>query len=177
MRACRILIAALGILVHLAAAGSARAEVKIGFINSEDILQEYQGTRTAMDTFNRDVEGWNREATERKRELDELGREISGQAPMLSDEKRREREQDYQRKLTEYDQFVQSIWGPQGLVVKRNEEILRPIVARIQTILARIGSEEGFDLILDAADGNIVYADQALDLTSRVLAELNEEAP
>ena len=31
---------------------------------------------------------------------------------MLSDEKRREKEQDHQRKLTEYDQFVQSIWGP-----------------------------------------------------------------
>jgi len=94
---------------------------------------------------------------------------------MLSDERRREREQDLQRKLTEYDQFIQSVWGPSGLVVKRNEEVLRPVVARIQTVLDKIGSEEGYDLILDAADGNILYADRAIDLTQIVIDQLNAE--
>ena len=63
----------------------------------------------------------------------------------------------------------------QGQVVKRNEEILRPIISKIQTILAKIGSEEGFDLILDAADGHVLYADQSLDLTQRVIDELNKQ--
>lgn len=156
-------------------AGEVRADVKIGYINSQEVLEGYTGTRTALEGFNRDVDGWNQEASARKRELDELGRDLSAQSPMLSDEKRREKEQDYQRKLTEYDQFVKSIWGPDGLVVKRNEEILRPIAAKVQTILAKIGAEEGYDLILDAADANILYADEALDLTQRVIDELNAE--
>lgn len=169
--------AAFLILVAVLFAGPAWAQVKIGYINSEQILAQYQGTRTAMDTFNRDVAGWNTDATTRKAELDKLGRDVAAQSPMLSDEKRREREQDYQRKLTEYDQFVQSIWGPNGLVTKRNQEILQPIVSKIQTILAKIGADEGYDLILDAADGHILYADHALDLTSRVVDELNKQQP
>lgn len=92
---------------------------------------------------------------------------------MLSDERRREKEEDYQRRVTEYDKFVQSIWGPNGLVAQRNEEILRPIIARIQAILVDVAEEDGYDLILDAADGNILYADPSLDLTQRVLDLLN----
>jgi outer membrane protein len=158
-------------------AGPARAETKLGYVNSELIMEQSKEAQAAIAGFNRDVEGWNQEAVQRRTELDNLARELSQQAPMLSDEKRREKEQDHQRKLTEYDQFVQSVWGAGGLVVKRNEEVLRPIVAKIQTILAKFGADEGFDIIFDAADGNVLYADQALDLTTRVIEQLNADQP
>jgi outer membrane protein len=159
----------------IGAAGTARAEVKIGFINSEKILEQSKEARAALDGFQRDVDGWNQEAQQRRKDLDDLTRELGQQSPMLSDEKRREKEQDLQRKLTEYDQFVQSVWGPGGLVIRRNEEVLRPVTSKIQTILDKIGAEEGYDLILDAADGNILYADQELDLTDAVISQLNVE--
>lgn len=154
----------------------ARAQTgRIAFINSELILEGYKGTREAEQLYRKDVESWNREAEARKRDLTRLNRDLEQQTPMLSDEKVREKEQDYQRKLADYDKFVQSIWGPNGLVVQRNEEILRPIISRIQSILSRIGAEEGYDLILDAADGNVLYADPSLDLTQQVIDELNAE--
>jgi outer membrane protein len=154
-----------------------RAETKLGFINSEQVMEQSKEAQAALVGFNRDVEGWNQEAIQRRKDLDDLARDLAQQTPMLSDEKRREKEQDHQRKLTEYDQFVQSVWGPGGLVVKRNEEVLRPIVAKIQTMLAKLGADEGFDIIFDAADGNVLYADQALDLTTRVVDLLNAEQP
>ena len=163
-----------GLVLGAARSGEA-AELKIGFINTDQILEKYAGTKTALDSFNRDVKGWNDESASRKEELDKLGKELASQSPMLSDDKRREKEQDYQRKLTEYDQFVQGIWGPNGQVVKRNEEILRPIISKIQTILAKIGADQGFDLILDAAHGNILYANQDLDLTQKVIDALNAQ--
>jgi len=170
----RIRMAAL-VTVAMLLAGGARAELKIAYVNSEVILEKSTEAQTALGGFQRDVDGWNQEAQTRRTELDELTRELGQQSPMLSDERRREREQDLQRKLTEYDQFIQSVWGPSGLVVKRNEEVLRPVVARIQTVLDKIGAEEGYDLILDAADGNILYADRAIDLTQIVIDQLNAE--
>lgn len=157
--------------------GVARAEVKIAYVNSEKILEQSKEAKAALDGFQRDVDGWNQEAQQRRKELDDLTRELGQQTPMLSDEKRQEKEQDLQRKLTEYDQFVQSVWGPNGLVVRRNEEVLRPVVAKIQTILDKTGAEEGYDLILDAADGNILFANKELDLTQLVVDQLNAEQP
>jgi outer membrane protein len=173
-----VVLVAVGLALAISSgAGSVRAETKLGYINSELIMEQSKEAQAALAGFNRDVDGWNQEAIQRRNELDDLARELSQQAPMLSDEKRREKEQDHQRKLTEYDQFVQSVWGAGGLVVKRNEEVLRPIVAKIQTILAKFGTDEGYDIIFDAADGNILYADQALDLTARVVEQLNADQP
>jgi Skp family chaperone for outer membrane proteins len=41
-------------------------------------------------------------------------------------------------------------------------------------VLNKIGSDEGFSIIFDAADGNIVFGNEEFDLTDRVLASLNQ---
>ena len=94
---------------------------------------------------------------------------------MLSEERRREKETEYQRRLTDFEQLKESIWAPDGLIEQRNEELLRPIVSRVQSVLEQLATEEGYDLILDAADSNILYGDPDFDLTAQVLGILNGE--
>lgn len=153
----------------------ARAQnVKIGFIRSSTIMDQSQAARGATEQFNREVEAWNQEAQRRKTELDLLSKELEAQSPMLSDQVRRQKEQDYQRKLAEHDQYVQSIWGPGGLVTQRNDELLKPVIEKIQRVTRKIAAEDGYDFILDASDGNIIYADKSYDLTQRVIEALNQ---
>jgi len=156
-------------------AGTAGAELKIGFVNTEVILQEYKAVQTAMETFNRDVLAWEGDLQQRKQELDDLEREVRHQSLMLSDQRRQDRESEYQRKLAEFEKFKESIWASDGLIEQRNEELLRPIISRVQAALEQIAAEEGYDFILDAADNNILYGDPAYDLTERVLGVLNAE--
>jgi outer membrane protein len=170
---------AAGLAMLLAIAGGATApagaqNLKIGFIRSTTILDQSQAARTATEQFNREVEAWNQEAQRRKAELDILSKELEAQAPMLSDQVRRQKEQDYQRKLGEHDQYVQSIWGPGGLVTQRNDELLKPIIEKVQRIARKIAAEDGYDFILDASEGNIIYADKAYDLTQRVIDAINQ---
>lgn len=148
--------------------------VKIGFIRSSTIMDQSQAARGATEQFNREVEAWNQEAQRRKTELDLLSKELEAQSPMLSDQVRRQKEQDYQRKLAEHDQYVQSIWGPGGLVTQRNDELLKPVIEKIQRVTRKIAAEDGYDFILDASDGNIIYADKSYDLTQRVIEALNQ---
>ena len=63
--------------------------------------------------------------------------------------------------------------GPEGELERRNEELLRPIINEVQTLLAQLAVEEGYDFILDAADNNILYADPDLDITALVVDRLN----
>lgn len=150
-------------------------EIRIAYINSEKILDGYKEKSAILESFRHDVEGWNQEALTRKKELDDLGKELGQQSPMLSDEKRREKEQDYQRKLTDYDAYVQKIWGTDGLVTQRNEEVLRPIVQKIHQIVAELAEQNKYDLVLDAADGNVIYGTPQLDLSDQVLERLNAD--
>ena len=70
------LLFVLAISVLFAGAARAQSDVKIGFINSEIILQQYAGTKDAEATFRQDIENWNREARARKSETDRLSREV-----------------------------------------------------------------------------------------------------
>ena len=151
------------------------ADLKIGFIDSERIFSEYAGTREAQQSFNREVQELTKTAREKKTEIDDLQRKLDSQGPMLSEAKRDEQNQVLLKKTADYDLFVQNNWGPQGSVSKLNEQFLKPIVERIHKIVTTFGSDEGYSIILDAADGNIIFGDRTLDLTDRVLEQLRKE--
>ena len=151
------------------------ADLKIGFIDSERIFSEYAGTQEAQKSFNREVQELTKTAREKKTEIDDLQRKLDSQGPMLSEAKRDEQNQVLQKKIADYDAFVQKNWGPKGSVSQLNEQFLKPIVDRVHKIVTTFGSDEGYSLILDAADGNIIFGDKALDLTDRVLESLKKE--
>jgi outer membrane protein len=160
----------------LAAPGAALgADLKIGFIDSERIFSEYAGTQEAQRSFNREVQELTKTAREKKTEIDDLQRKLDAQGPMLSEAKRDEQNQALQKKIADYDDFVQKNWGPQGAVSKLNEQFLKPIVDRVHKIVTTFGSDGGYSIILDAADGNIIFGDHNLDLTDRVLEALKKE--
>jgi outer membrane protein len=153
----------------------ARADVKIAFIDSDRIFSEYSKTQEAQAAFNREVQELSRTAREKKSEIDDLQRKLDQQSPMLSEAKRDQQQVALQQKISEYESFIQKNWGPGGDISKLNEDYLRPIVDRVHKIVAEIGNNEGYQLILDAADGNVIYGDKTLDLTDRVLTRLKEE--
>jgi outer membrane protein len=159
----------------LGCAAPAGAQVKIAFLDSDRIFAEYSKTREAQESFNREVQELSQTAREKKIEIDEMQKKLDQQAPMLSEAKRDQETQALQQKISEYEAFVQEQWGPTGRISKLNEDYLRPIIDRVHRIVQDIGNNEGYQLILDAADGNIVYGDKTLDLTDRVLSRLRDE--
>jgi outer membrane protein len=170
----RIIWAVAALFLALPGLGLA-ADLKIGFIDSERIFSEYAGTQEAQKSFNREVQELSKTAREKKTEIDDLQRKLDSQGPMLSEAKRDEQNQVLQKKIADYDAFVQKNWGPKGAVSQLNEQYLRPIVDRVHKIVTAFGSDEGYSIILDAADGNIIFGDHALDLTDRVLEQLRKE--
>ncbi len=150
-------------------------EFKIGYIDSERIFAEYTATRDAQEQFDRDVEAWRREAEQSEQDLEEMRQELESQRLLLSENALAEKERALQAKASEYERFVQSIWGPTGRIAQRNAELTKPIIEKIRGVLDKIGAEQGYSIIFDAADGNIVYGEESLDLTEQVLAELNKE--
>ena len=51
---------------------------------------------------------------------------------------------------------------------------MQPIIDKVNTVIQKIGEDGDYDVIFDAAVGNIVYAKEDFDLTDLVLEDLNE---
>src|SRR5262245_50871416 len=167
-------IAAVGLL--LAPWTALAADVRIGYIDSARIFQEYKDAQEAQQRFDRQVQGWKDEATEKEKVVNQLRAEVRDQSPILSAVKRQDKEEQLQRAISDYERFIQDVWGPRGRAAQENEKATQDVVAKVRTVVEKIASDKGLNLVLDSAGGFIIYADKALDLTSQVLEQLNSSS-
>ncbi len=149
-------------------------DLKIGYIHSQRILAEFQESIEAQRTLDNEQREWLEEAEKMEAEIAGLEEELENQSLLLSDEKKSERLQEIQMKYLEYQRFQQEIWGETGKLYQRNQELTQPIIDKVNTIIQKIGQDGDYDVIFDAAVGNIVYAKDDFDLTDIVLEDLND---
>lgn len=173
-RAARFLV---GVALLLAMSGSASAaDLKIGYIDSSRIFQEYKDAQEAQSRFDRQTQGWRDEAAEKEKLVKQLRDEVRDLSPILSSLKRQEKEEALQKAIAEHERFVQSIWGPQGRAAQENERATREVVDQIRAVVEKIAGDKGLDLVFDSAGGFLIYADKSLDLTAEVIRQLNERS-
>lgn len=154
------------------AAAPARAQaVKLGYINSAQILAQAPGRAEAEAQFDKEVVAYRAQLQRMNDSLNALAAAFDKDAPSLDSATRerrgtavRTREQEYQNRARVLDSTMQT----------RQAELVRPIMDRVQKVIEAIRSEDGYSMILDVGSqaSVVVAADKKLDLTDRVLARL-----
>ena len=163
------------VLLALAAA-PLRAETRFGYIDSGRIFIEYTAAKEAQARFDRQVQGWREEAVEKEKLVNQLRLEVRDQLPILSSLKRQEKEEALQKAISDYERFIQEVWGPQGRATQENDRATADVVRLIRTAVEKVAGEKNLNLVLDAASGVIIFADKTLDVTADVLTELKAGA-
>ena len=151
------------------------AEVKIGYINSQAIFKDYQGTKEAQDKFDKEVAKWEQDASIMKKELEDMKAQLDKQSLLLSSEKKKELEETLKQKYVTYQTFLQEKLGQNGEVLKKNVELTKPIIEKINKIINKIATDEKYDFIFDEANGGVIFAKPIYNLTDRVVKILNAE--
>lgn len=150
-------------------------EIKIGYIDSERIYQGFQETTTAQATLAKEIAKFRQTSDSLKLVLDSVEAEYESQKLVLSEVGKATRLREIEQLRNEYNRYLESVWGKGGKLEQKNRELLTPIVTKINEAVAKIAKEEGYTIILDAAESKIVYAEVGLDITDLVLEELNKK--
>ncbi len=157
-------------LVFALAAGTAEAQtLKIGYINSQEILASAPGAAEAQQAFDSEMEGYTAEAQSLQDELVRMQEALQQQQLTLSPEAKRNREQQIQQKAQEAQRRMAQL---DQLAQQRRAELVQPVMDRITEVIEAIREEGNYALILDVAAGSIISADPALDLTQEVITRL-----
>ncbi|MCK4352363.1 OmpH family outer membrane protein [candidate division WOR-3 bacterium] len=151
------------------------AELRVGYIDSRRIFDEYKGKTELSEKVQKKLNKWQQEAIAKKQEIENLIKEFESQSLMLSENVRAKKQRDIQQKQIKYEEYIQKIWGPEGEAQQQNEEIMKPFIDKVNSIIQKIGKEEKYTVIFDVANTGIVYAKEGLELTDQVIEELNKE--
>lgn len=150
-------------------------EQKVGYVDSEYIIQNYRTASDAQRTFETEIGKYKIYADSLKQLYEAAQAEVESQKLMLSEQGNRAKQIEVLMLKKKYDDYLTETWGKGGRILEKNRELITPIVQKIQSAVQKIAAKEGFTLILDATDAKIVYAQPDLDLTDKVLEELNKE--
>jgi len=149
-------------------------EVKIGLVNAERVMNEYQATAAATAEFNQYVFTYRDSAAILKRKIDELKTELGTQDLVLSEEAKLRKIAEIEALTESYNEFLQNVFGTRGKVEQKNDELMAPLLEKINDAITKIAEQEGFEIVLDLSEG-VYYALSELDITDLVINELNLE--
>ncbi len=165
----RTLFVTAALLLALGAPRSVDAQLKVAFINSQNILAETPGAAEAQAQFDQDMQEYRNEVQQMASELEALVQQYEQQQAMLSPSAKQQREADIRTKQEAYQQRLAAIDERAG---QRQQELVQPVMDKINQMIEQIRAEGSYALILDVAAGGVVAADPALDLTQEVIRRL-----
>ena len=156
---------------------AASAQLKIGYVDSQRLMAEFQEAIDAQNKLEEIRNQYQAEYEGKVREYQQMADEIDSQSLLLSEEKKKEKLRQLQDKATEIDKYKFEKLNPEGgEFYRKNQELFKPIIDKINVVIQKIGKVEEYDFILDAASGTLLHALPKYDLTQQVLTELNKGA-
>ncbi|MFP4520550.1 MAG: OmpH family outer membrane protein [Fibrobacterota bacterium] len=157
----------------LLACSVSAANWKFGYINSEQIFKQSREVQDAQGKYDKEVQQVAQKVNQLEKEIKDMQEEYERQKLMMTDERKKQKEEELQKKMVRYKSLVDQYFGKDGEVYKRNAELTKPIIEKINKIIKKLSEREGFDLILDISSGAVGYAKPEYDLTDDVVKELN----
>ena len=159
-------------ILTLALTSFALADVKIGYVDSNEIMNNFDEVRQVQADLEKEQRRLESEFNELVYSLDSLKQDFDRQRLLMSDTRRNEKENEILNKEKSVQKFQLDKFGPEGEIYKTQNQLLKPVLAKIDVAIQKVGSERGYDFILDAMSGALLYALDSHNLTEDVMDEL-----
>jgi outer membrane protein len=168
-------IAAMAMILSACAAMGPKIDGKIGVIDSQRIFDNTNAGKRAKDNllaFSK-----NRHALMEldEKELRRMEEDLVKQASVLSPTARREREEQFRRRMQEYQQKASDL---NREVQEKQKDVLEGFRDKVEIVVARVAKQLGLQIVVDKSKGGpTIYREDGLDISGQVIDEFNREYP
>jgi Skp family chaperone for outer membrane proteins len=148
----------------------AQRGVRIGYIDTEYILQnvpEYQEATAQLETK---VQQWKSEIEKRLNDIDQKKKQLNSESVLLTKELYEERLEDITFEESEVLDYQQKRFGPNGDLMIQKKQLIEPIQDQIFSAVQEIAGNKQYDFIFDkSSDAVMLYSAERYDLSEQVL--------
>ena len=165
-----IVLAVVSVFAALSAFGQ---QQRFAFVDTEYILNNIPGYRSAQAQIDRLSADWQREIEAQFAEVEKLYKNYHAERVMLSEDMRRRREDEIVSKEQAVRELQRKYYGPEGELVRRQQELMKPIQDEVYKAIREMAVEGGFTAVFDtSADATILYANPRQDRSDDILERL-----
>jgi len=155
----------------------AQRGVRIGYIDTEYILEnipEYQEANTQLDNK---IQQWKKEIEQRLAKIDSKKKQLNSESVLLTKELYEERLEDISFEEAEILDYQQKRFGPNGDLMIQKKQLIQPIQDQIFAAVQEIAGGKKYDFIFDkSADVVMLYSAERFDLSELVIRSITRSS-
>ena len=153
---------------------NAQRSVKIGYIDTEYILENLPEYNQVSDRLEEKAAGWKKEIEDRSRKIEQKKEALNSERILLTDEMVDEIEEEITLEEEELSEYQQKRFGPRGDLIIQKQQLIQPIQDQIFNAIRELAESKNYDFIFDkSADIVMLYSDKRFDVSDQILRTIS----
>ncbi|WP_288321374.1 OmpH family outer membrane protein [uncultured Alistipes sp.] len=160
------------IAAFLLTAGALSAQNYI-IVNSEKVFKSVEAYNTAISDLDSLAKQYQEQVDAKFEEVETLYNNYMAQKASLSASARQAREALILAREKEAQQFQESLFGQEGVLMQKRLELIQPIQKRVFAAIEAYAGQAGADLVLDSSNNpTLLYNNPSVERTQQVIEAL-----
>ncbi len=148
--------------------------IKIGYVDLVRAMAECEAGKKAQDQLKKDLEKSEARLRQQRDRVEKLKEELEKKGMVLREEERDALGQDYRQSLRDFERRYKD--AEEDLKIK-DRQLTSRIMVQLQQIVAELGEQGAYTVILEGNNTVVLYGKQDIDLTDQVIQEHNKRFP
>jgi outer membrane protein len=146
---------------------------KIAYVDVNKILNSMNEYKSAQKKIDDLAAKWRREIAEEYDQIKGMYNRYQAEQVLLSDEVRRQKEEEIMAKEKSVREMQKQKFGPDGDLFKKRQELVAPIQEQVYSAIENYANDKGFDFIFDKGSASgMIFSSARYDKTEDILKEL-----
>jgi outer membrane protein len=152
---------------------AASLKKKIGYVDSEYILDQMPEYATVQQKLDQMEQKWRKEIESKKANVEELRQTFQSRELLYTEQERAEMKKSIEKARSEVESLRERYFGPKGELYTQQKQLMRPIQERVLAAVEEVATARGYDYVYDkSGDFLFMYARDQYNLSDAVLREL-----
>ncbi len=157
-------------LISIPVLVNAQRGVRIGYIDTEYILQNVPEYAEATSQLESKVKKWKSEIETKLNQVKQKRSELNNEKALLTKELIEEREEDLFYEEKEVLDYQQKRFGPNGDLMIQKKQLMQPIQDQIFQAVQDLAKAKKYDFVFDkSADVVMLYSAERFDMSEQIL--------
>lgn len=145
---------------------AAKSKLKFAYIDLQKVIQSVEKGKSAKSSFEKEFLKKKKALEGKQKEIKKLTAEFERKSLVMNEDTRRKRRAELQNMMVEYHNLLQK---SQVDMQTRERELMAPIIEEVREVLADLGKQRGYDLVLEKNESAVLYAPDGSNITDEVI--------
>ncbi|MBK7937656.1 MAG: OmpH family outer membrane protein [Lewinellaceae bacterium] len=142
---------------------------RIAYVDVTDVLESMPEYQKAQEQLDKVATQWRQEIAQEQDKVKGLYSKYQAEQVLLSEEMKKQREDEIMNKEKEVRELQRVKFGPEGALFKKREELVKPIQDKVYATIQKYAEDKGYEFVFDKGSASgMLYADKRNDKTEDV---------